>query len=85
MTNKSKGSKAVTAKQVTAKQSEIVTFSEARRLVKRLGYRSHQAYSWAKIEGRLPASLPKRPSDAYAKAWKGWDHFLGKTAVTNAR
>ena len=65
------------SKVVTAKTSDIVTYSEAKRMVKRLGYKSHQAYSWAKIEGRLPSGLPKRPQEAYKKAWKGWAAFLG--------
>ena len=57
--------------------TQTVGFAEARKIVRKAGFKSHQAYSWAKIEGRLPAGLPQTPKATYARYWKGWDQFLG--------
>lgn len=66
-----------TKTQITS--STIVGFAEARKIVRKAGFKSHQAYSWAKIEGRLPAGLPETPKTVYARYWKGWDQFLSVT------
>lgn len=59
--------------------TKTVGFAEARKIVRKAGFKSHQAYSWAKIEGRLPSGLPLSPKAVYARYWKGWDQFLGLT------
>ncbi|MCK9154514.1 MAG: hypothetical protein M0P12_00220 [Paludibacteraceae bacterium] len=59
--------------------SKTVGFAEARKIVRKAGFRNHQAYSWAKIEGRLPDGLPQSPKTVYSRYWKGWDQFLGLT------
>lgn len=70
--------KKTTQKTVTA-ATKIAGFADAKRIVRKLGWKNHQAYSWAKIEGRLPSALPQNPKEVYARYWKGWDNFFGLT------
>jgi len=69
--------KATKTKIVTKTATTLATFAEAKRIVRKLGLKNHQAYSWMKIEGRKPATLPDQPKIQYARYWKGWNDFFG--------
>lgn len=55
---------------------EPLKYGEAKRLVRKLGIRTQQAYTGAYRSHKLPERLPSAPQRTYAKAWKGWGEFL---------
>ena len=70
-----------TASVTTQAQTQTLNFTQAKRMVRKLGFKSHQAYTWARVDKRLPAQLPVKPQDHYARYWKGWGDFLGTSVA----
>jgi superfamily II DNA or RNA helicase len=62
---------------ISNKDKIFLTFTEAKKEIKRLGVKS--GYEWDKIirSKQKPTNLPAHPERVY-KEWKGWADFLGK-------
>lgn len=65
------------------KQVSSLRYSEAKAMVRRLGITSQQAYTSAFLKGRLPVTMPRLPSLAYPKYWKGWTSFVGSKSTAS--
>lgn len=52
-------------------------FREAARVIRAVALPSRAAFRQWRRSGARPAGFPSNPDRAYARAWKGWAHFLG--------
>jgi hypothetical protein len=59
--------------------AKLISFSEARQLVKELGLKTPTEYQLLPLEKKRQYGLPSNPRERYKeKGWKGWPHFFGR-------
>ena len=62
---------------------KFMSFSEAKKLVQKLGIKTQTQYDKFSISGKRPNDLPSLPERTYKKEWKGWGDYLGTGRVAN--
>lgn len=63
------------------RQGAWMPFREAARVIRAAALPSRAAFRQWRRAGMRPAGFPSNPDRAYARAWKGWAHFLGTRPV----
>ena len=62
---------------------KFMSFSEAKKFVRKLGIKSQPKYIEFIRSGKKPLDLPSLPSRTYKKDWKGWGDYFGTGRVAN--
>jgi len=62
---------------------KFMSFSEAKKLVQKLGIKTQIQYGKFSKSGKKPNDLPSLPSRTYKKEWKGWGDYLGTGRIAN--
>ena len=68
---------------ISNQDRKFMSFSEAKKLVQKLGIKTQTQYDKFSISGKRPNDLPSLPERTYKKEWKGWGDYLGTGRVAN--